>query len=162
MSAPEQEAEGELPRKLSSRSWTPTAERPLPSRRHGQILPPGASRRGRWSTAATAIPAWVIFGLIWWRAIAEQSDQLAVGAIIWGACALLTAVVIIAWVAWNRGLAHRRERRYGGRSGAPEGKMAYDHDALGRQVLISDGGSTARHLTADVVDGTKRIGIVAD
>lgn len=162
MSAPEQEAEGELPRKLSSRSWTPTAERPLPSRRHGQILPPGASRRGRWSTAATAIPAWVIFGLIWWRAIAEQSDQLAVGAIIWGACALLTAVVIIAWVAWNRGLAHRRERRYGGRSGAPEGRIAYDHDALGRQVLISDGGSTARHLTADVVDGTKRIGIVAD
>lgn len=147
---------------LRRRDREVTETHPLPTRRCGEILPPGASRRGRWSTAATAIPAWVIFGLIWWRAIAEQPDQLAVGAIIWGACALLTAVVIIAWVAWNRGLAHRRERRYGGRSGAPEGKIAYGHDALGRQVVISDGAPTARHLTADVVDGTKRIGIVAD
>lgn len=150
------------PIRLQPREWESSVEHQLPTRLHGQILPPGASRRGRWSTAATAIPAWVIFGLIWWRAIAEQPDQLAVGAIIWGACALLTAVVIIAWVAWNRGLAHRRERRYGGRSGAPEGEVAYDHDALGRQVVISDGAPTARHLTADVVDGTKRIGIVAD
>lgn len=91
-----------------------------------------------------------------------QPDQLAVGAIIWGACALLTAVVIIAWVAWNRGLAHRRERRYGGRSGAAAGEIEYGHDALGRPVVAADGAKVARHLRADVTDGVKQIGIVGD
>ena len=135
---------------------------PLPTRRHGEILPPGASRRGRWSSAATAIPAWIILGLIWWRAIVEQPDQLAVGALIWGACAAFTALVIIGWVAWNRALAHRRERRYGGRSGAAAGNIEYEQDALGRPVVTADGAKTARHLRADVTDGVKQIGIVGD
>ena len=80
----------EGPATLQPRSWEPTAEHPLPTRRHGQVLPPGASRRGRWGSAATAIPAWIILGVIWWRAIVEQPDQLAFGALIWAACALTT------------------------------------------------------------------------
>ena len=148
---------------LKPREWEPTPEKPLPTRRHGEILPPGASRRGRYSSALTAIPAWIIFGLIWWRAIVDQPDQLAIGALIWAACAVFTALVILFWVAWNRALAHRRERQYGGRSGAPEGDIDYQQDALGRTVSITDGAKAARHLRADVTeDGVKRIGAVND
>ncbi|MFM9126670.1 MAG: hypothetical protein ACKOTA_03750 [Solirubrobacterales bacterium] len=150
------------PIQLDPREWSPTEEQRLPTRRHGEILPPGASRRGRWRTAATSIPAWLIFGLIWWRAIVDQPDQLAVGALIWAGCAVFTALVIAGWVAWNRGLAHRRERRYGGRSGAPAGDIDYASDALGRQVVVTDGARSARHLQADVRDGIKRIGVAGD
>ena len=139
-----------------------TEAHPLPTRRHGEILPPGASRRGRWSNAASAIPAWIILALIWWRAIVEQPDQLAVGALIWAGCAVFTTLVIVGWVAWNRALAHRRERRYGGRSGAPAGDIEYGTDALGRPVVTATGARSARHLKADVSDGVKRIGIVGD
>lgn len=142
--------------------WESSPGHPLPTRRHGEILPPGASRRGRWSSAATAVPAWVILGLIWWRAIVEQPDQLAVGALIWAGCAVFTTLVIVGWVAWNRSLAHRRERRYGGRSGAAAGEIEYGHDALGRPVVAADGAKVARHLRADVTDGVKQIGIVGD
>ena len=147
---------------LRPRPWEPSDEHPLPTRRRGEILPPGASRRGRWRTAATSIPAWVIFGLIWWRAIVEQPDQLAIGALIWAGCAVFTALVIAGWVAWNRSLAHRRERRYGGRSGAPDGDLGYASDALGRQVVVTTGAKAARHLQADVYDGVKRIGVAGD
>lgn len=150
------------PTPLEPRAWEPGAGNSLPTRRHGEILPPGASRRGRFSTAASAIPAWVILGFIWWRAIVEQPDQLAVGALIWAGCVLFTALTILGWVAWNRGLAHRRERRYGGRSGAPDGDIPYEKDALGRPVVIGDGATSARHLHADVTDGVKKIGIAGN
>ena len=147
------------PIELNPREWAPTDRQRLPTRRRGEILPPGASRRGRWRTAATSIPAWVIFGVIWWRAIVEQPDQLTIGALLWAGCAVFTALVIAGWVAWNRGLAHRRERRYGGRSGAPAGGTDYASDALGRPVLVTSGAMAARHLKADIHDGVKRIGI---
>ncbi len=145
---------------LEPRGWEPTAEQALPTRRKGEILPPGASRRGRWRTALTGIPAWVILGLIWWRAIVEQPDQLAVGALIWAACAVFTLSTVTGWVAWNRALARRRERQYGGRSGAPEDTLDYDKDALGREVVVAEGASSARHLRVDLTGETKRIGKV--
>ncbi|MFZ9668922.1 MAG: hypothetical protein ACO3CR_03615 [Solirubrobacterales bacterium] len=99
----------------------------------------------------------MVFGLIWWRAIVEQPDQLLVGASIWAACAVLTLIVTVSWVAWNRSLAHRRERRYGGRSGLPKVLLTYEEDALGRKVEIEAGAGEARHLRA-VLDGeAKRI-----
>lgn len=162
MPASEEPAAGRRPHELKPREWEPTPEKPLPTRRHGEILPPGASRRSRYSSALTAIPAWIIFGLIWWRAIVEQPDQLTIGALIWAGCAAFTALVILFWVGWNRALAHRRERRYGGRSGAPEGDIDYRRDALGRPVYITDGAKAARHLKADFTDdGVKRIGVVS-
>lgn len=124
------------PARLEPREWQATAEQPLPTRRRGEILPPGASRRGRLRTAASAIPAWLILGVIWWRAIVDQPDQLLLGAAIWAACSLFTVFWILLWVAWNRLLARRREARYGGRSGAPEGDVDYATDALGRPVEI--------------------------
>ena len=158
MPANEQPRPDQRSHELRPRDWQPTSEQRLPTRRRGEILPPGASRRGRFASAATAIPAWIILALIWWRAIVEQPDQLAIGAIIWGACAVFTALVIILWTAWNRSLAHRRERAYGGRSGAPEGEIDYGKDALGRPVSIGDGATGARHLTVAVDDeGVKRI-----
>jgi hypothetical protein len=102
------------PTQLEPREWKATAEQPLPTRRRGEILPPGASRRGRLRTAASAIPAWLILGVIWWRAIVDQPDQLLLGAAIWAACSLFTVLWILLWVAWNRLLARRREARYGG------------------------------------------------
>lgn len=148
------------PVELEPREWEPTAEQALPTRRQGQILPPGASRRGRWRTAATSIPAWVILGLIWWRAIVEQPDQLEVGALLWAACAAFTLTSVVGWVAWNRALAKRRERQYGGRSGAPDAPFVYEKDALGRSVVIADGADGARHLRAEVDGAVKRIGKV--
>lgn len=145
------------PVELEPSTWSPTEDQRLPTRRRGEILPPGASRRGRWRTALTGVPAWVILGLIWWRAIVEQPDQLAIGALIWAACAVFTFATVIGWVAWNRSLAHRRERQYGGRSGAPDGDIDYEKDALGRQVVISDGAKDARHLQVEVGGGTKHI-----
>jgi hypothetical protein len=147
---------------LTPREWSPSGHHPLPTRRGGEILPPGASRRGRWSNAASAIPAWIILGLIWWRAIVEQPDQLAVGALIWAGCAVFTLLVIVGWVAWNRALAHRRELRYGGRSGAPVGDIDYRTDALGRAVVTATGARSARHLKADVSGDVKKIGIVGN
>lgn len=161
MAANEKPSLGRRGHELKPRGWEPTAESPLPTRSNGEILPPGASRRGQYSSALTAIPAWVILGLIWWRAIVEQPDQLAIGALIWAGCALFTGLVIVLWTAWNRSLARRRERIYGGRSGAPEGDIPYENDALGRPVSIDDGAHDARHLTVDVDDeGLKRIGTV--
>lgn len=160
---PEKERSSGRTHELIPRDWEPSADQPLPTRRHGEILPPGASRRGRYSSALTAIPAWIIFGLIWWRAIVEQPDQLAIGAIIWGGCAVFTSLVILGWVAWNRALAHRRVRKYGGRSGAPEGDIGYARDALGRAVSIEDGAHEARHVRARVTDdGAKKIETVSD
>lgn len=133
------------------------AEEASPGSRRDHRLPPGASRPGHWRTAAAGIPAWLVFGLIWWRAIVEQPDQLLVGASIWAACAVLTLIVTVSWVAWNRSLAHRRERRYGGRSGLPKVLLTYEEDALGRKVEIEAGAGEARHLRA-VLDGeAKRI-----
>lgn len=144
-----------MPEELEPRALRPTTGRTLPTGRHGQILPPGASRRGRWRTAVTGIPAWLILGLIWWRAIVEQPDQLVVGALIWAACAVFTFTTVVGWVAWNRSLAHRRERKYGGRSGAPDGTIAYENDALGRRVVIADGAAAARHLRVEITEAAK-------
>ena len=129
----------------------------MPTPRERTLLPPGASRRPRWRAALTAIPAWMIFGYIWWRAIVDQPQQLLSGAIFWAACVAFTGAVIFAWVAWNRALARRRIAQFGGRKLRASGPIDFSTDALGQPVVIADGALTARLVGVDLVDGVKVI-----
>ena len=144
------------PRPLAPRAAG--SELVLPTPRRGEILPPGASRRPRWRSALTAIPAWLIFGYIWWRALVDEQQQLYSGAMLWATCVALTGVVILAWVAWNRALSRHRIAEFGGRKLRASGPIDFSTDALGRPVVVAEGAPTSRLLEVDLVDGVKMIG----
>ena len=115
---------------------------------------PPARRLIAWS-----VPAWGIVGLVWTLAIMWQPRELLIGLGIGLASLLLAGVVVSAWVAHNRRLAHRREAARGGRRGAPDVPLRIERDARGRAVRIEPGAHTARVVVVTVTgqDGDTKV-----
>lgn len=113
---------------------------------------PSAMKLVAWS-----VPAWAIVGFAWFMAVTRQPLALLVGLGIGLAALLVAWVVVGAWVAHNRALAHRREAQRGGRRGAPDRPLLITRDARGREIDIAPDAGVARVVTVSVVDGRKVI-----
>jgi len=113
----------------------------------GEFEPELGEKSSRLKVLLWAVPAWAILVLLWWVAIRENPEQLVLSVALWVICVVFWSVVLTAWVAHNRNLAHRMEAKRGGRKGAPDVPLVIERDALGRNVEVPDGAVRASEVT---------------
>jgi len=121
----------------------------------GEFEPRIGERPTRLRVFLWSLPAWAILVLLWWLAIEGNLEQLAASVALWAVCVVFWAVVLTAWVAHNRNLAHRMEEKRGGRKGAPDVPLVIEDDALGRKMEVPEGADRAREIAVFTMKGRK-------
>ena len=119
--------------------------------------PPGMRLPATWRLIAWGIPAWSIFGAVWYLGITRQPGSVLTGLAVAAASIVVTGLLITGWVRHNKALARRREATRGSRKAAPDRRIRVHEDALGRRVEIAPGADVAREVTVRVEGGVKRI-----
>ena len=131
----------------------------LSTPRSGEILPPGASRRGVLWSALIGLPGWAIIVFVFWKALA-QPDQLLFSLALWLGCLLVVGLGTLAWSRYtHRARVEARKVRESGRDeNTPRNELFQTRDALGRMIEVDPGASTAQVVTVRIDGEVKTFG----
>lgn len=130
----------------------------LPSPRGGEIVPPGASRRRILWSALVGLPGWAVVVFILWKAL-KQPTELVLPLSLWVGLLVLLGLIALSWACYaKRPSVVERKRVAAGREvGVLDGELLRRKDALGRELKVDPGASTARVLVVRVEGGTKTV-----
>lgn len=107
-----------------------------------------ASRLRAGAHAAVGAAGWLLLGFLWlWQFEADHvpSDWMTTVAVTTGG-ALAFAASCVGWVCWNRSIYRRRHNRR-----APiASQIQFESDALGRAIVVSEGGRDASRVVIDI------------
>lgn len=125
----------------------------LSTPRGGELLPPGASRRGVLWLALIGLPGWAIVVVVFWKALA-QPDQLIFSLVVWLAILIVVGLATLAWSRYTQRVRVRaRKVRQSGRDETtPSWELLLTKDALGREIRMESEAPTAQVVTV-MIDG---------
>lgn len=123
----------------------------LSTPRGGELLPPGASRRSVLWSALVGLPGWMIIVFVFWKALA-QPDQLVFSLLLWLASLVAIGLATLAWSRYTQLARVRAEKvRQSGRDETIAlWELFQEKDALGREIRLEAGVSTAQVVTVTV------------
>jgi hypothetical protein len=124
--------------------------------RHGEILPPGASRHTTTWSLLVGLPGWGLIGFVFWQA-AKEPLELFFLIIIWIASLVLLGIAIFLWSRYaKRRKVQVRKVIASGRSDStlPE-KLLLKKDALGRNIRVQPKAQQARIVRVQIEGETK-------
>ena len=130
----------------------------LSTPRGGGILPPGASRpRVIWS-ALVGLPGWAAVGFVFWEAL-KQPAELVFPLALWIGFLALAALTGLAWTRYAKrpAVVERKRAATGREAGGPIREPFQVRDALGREIRVDSGASTARVVVVRVEGETKTV-----
>jgi len=125
----------------------------LSTPRGGELLPPGASRRGVLWLALIGLPGWAIVVVVFWKALA-QPDQLIFSLVVWLAILIVVGLATLAWSRYTElvRVRARKVRQSGRDETTPLWELLLTKDALGREIRMEPEAPTAQVVTV-MIDG---------
>lgn len=123
----------------------------LSTPRGGEILPPGSSRHSVLWSVLVGLPGWAIIVFVFWKALA-QPDQLVFSLAVWVASLVVIGLATLAWSRYTQLARVRAEKvRQSGRDETTAlWELFQEKDALGREIRLEAGASTAQVVTVTV------------
>ena len=143
---------------LREKERTDPALNRLSSSRGGEILPPGASRRRVIWSALVGLPGWAAVGFVFWEAL-KQPAELVFPLALWIGFLALAALTGLAWTRYAKrpAVVERKRAATGREAGGPVREPFQVRDALGREIRVDSGASTARVVVVRVEGETKTV-----
>lgn len=130
----------------------------LSTPRHGEILPPGATRRPRLWLVIVGVPGWAVVAFVFWKAL-EQPSEFIFPLAVWIGCLLVVGLGTLVWSRYaRRAKVVARKRAATGRGeGRSIEELLLTEDALGREIRLEEGASEARVVMVRVEGTTKSL-----